>query len=148
MPSDHPRELRPYGRVLDNQRPSLRERSKKKVSAQERREGNSSAHLALIRKMPCCTCLMVHERNDPHHLKSELAGAERGVGMKATDKWTVPLCRRCHDEVESIGSRKEVGFFEWYGISDVHELAHALWKETGDLGRMIKILMAHRGGKK
>ena len=144
--TDRSQEIR-RERLLDNQRPSLKDRMKKKPSAQERREGNSAKHLACIRQMPCAACLTVNLRNDPHHLKSLAAGHERGVGMKATDKWVVPLCRSCHESVERAGTRNEVSWFKDRKIAEPHELALALFKASGKLGLMVRILMAHRGGR-
>jgi hypothetical protein len=92
-PGQVPREY-----ILNNQRPSLKERSKKHVSSQERREGNSQKHRAIVKHLPCVVCWKTPV--DGHHLKMGLAGGERGVGMRATDKWLVPLCRLHHDELE------------------------------------------------
>lgn len=143
--TERPRELSPHGHVYGNFRKPLRERAKRHVSAQERRSGNSEKHLALIRKMPCCICLKISGKTDPHHLKLGEAGLERGLGMRATDKFTVPMCRLHHEGAERVGGRGEAAYFRDHSIPDVLELAHALWNGTGDLGRMIKILMAHRG---
>lgn len=123
----------------------VRQRITKKVkpSSAERREGNCKKHLALIRKLPCC---VTGKRgpNDPHHLKEGLAH-ERGIGRKATDRWAVPLCRTKHEEVERIGSRNEQAWFQKHGIADSLELAAALWRNTGDLERMQRVLEAHMG---
>lgn len=122
---------------------SVRERITKKnrPSSAERREGNSKRHLALIRQLSCC---VTGRRGpcDPHHLKEGLAH-ERGIGRKATDRWAVPLCRDKHDEVERIGSRNEWAWFRKHGIEDPLELAAALWRNTGDLERMRRVLEAH-----
>lgn len=117
----------------------------KEPSWREERPGNSEPHLALIRQMPCCVCLVMRPEAivDPHHLQSGEAGKERGVGMRATDKWALPLCRIHHDMLHRLGSRKEKGFFFDSGI-DPYDLAVALWNSTGDLERMVKILIAHR----
>jgi hypothetical protein len=141
--SDWPQEFR-KPRVLDNQRPSLKERSKKHVSSQERREGNSQAHLALVRQLPSCVS-GVAGPCDPHHLRSAAALLERGVGMRATDRWTVPLLRHEHDELHRISSRLEEAWFRERGVDDVIELAAALWANTGDLERMWKVQQAHMG---
>jgi hypothetical protein len=130
--------------VLNNQRPSLKERARKKPSAQERREGNSEAHLALIRRLPSCVS-GVAGPCDPHHLRSAAALLERGVGMRATDRWTVPLLRVEHDELHRISSRLEEAWFRERGIDDVIELAAALYANTGDLERMWKVQQAHMG---
>jgi hypothetical protein len=129
-------------RGLANFRPPLRDRVKVKPSAQQRREGNCEKHLALIRQLPCCVTGRAGP-NDPHHLKSGPAAKERGVGMRATDKWLVPLCRSAHDELERLGSRSEDAWFRAHGIADVVELAAALWHGTGDVERMTRIVQSH-----
>jgi hypothetical protein len=141
--TDRPQEIRPP-KVYGNFRPSLKDRARKKPSAQERREGNSEAHLALIRRLPSCVS-GVAGPCDPHHLRSAAALAERGVGMRATDRWAVPLTRAEHDELHRISSRLEEAWFRERGIDDVVELAAALWTNTGDLQRMWKVQQAHMG---
>jgi hypothetical protein len=141
--TDRPQEIRPP-KVYGNFRPSLKERARKKPSAQERREGNSKDHLELVRQLPSCVS-GVAGPCDPHHLKSGPAKAERGVQQKATDRWTVPLKRHEHDELERIASRYEELWFRERGIDDVIELAAALWTNTGDLERMWKVQQAHMG---
>lgn len=109
------------------------------------RPGMSAAHLALIRKLPCTCCYRIRG-NEAHHLKSLAAAKERGVGMKATDRWTVSMCAPFghHHELEQLGSRREVEWF-WdnFGINP-HALADALWRGTGDLARMGRIMLAHK----
>lgn len=134
--------------VYANFRPSLSDREKAKrtrMSAQERREGNSEAHLALLRLLPCCVT-----GNTPcgsaHHLKSGPAARERGVNMRATDKWGLPLAYEAHIlGVEKVATRYEHAWFREHGIDDPYELAAALWQATGDLERMRRVLQAHVG---
>ena len=133
--------------VIGNFRPSIMEREKakrEKKSARQRREGQSEAHRKLIRLLPCCVS-GTRPPNDGHHLKSGPAGSERGIGMRATDKWLVPLRRTKHQELEKLSARREMGWFQEHGIEDVVELAAALWRNTGDLERMRKVLAAHMG---
>jgi hypothetical protein len=132
--------------VIGNFRPSIRERAKKKPSAAERREGNSEAHLALIRQLPCCVGGSGHI--DPHHLRCGPAAKERGTGQKATDQWVVPLSREAHEDAHRVGSRAEDGWFRARGIEDVVELARALFRVTGDLDAMRRVLWAHMNGGK
>lgn len=120
--------------------------SKRHVSAQQRREGNSAKHLAAIRKCPCCACLKFG-RSDPHHLKSLQAGEERAFGRRATDRWAVPLCREHHDQIEAAGSRREVSVFKEWNIDDPHALAEALWNAPRDPAAMTAIILAHRQHK-
>lgn len=123
----------------------VRQRIKKKdkPSSAEKREGNCKKHLALIRQLPCAITGRPGP-SDPHHLREGVAH-ERGIGRKATDRWTVPLCRQLHDEAHRVGSRQEWDWFRKRGIDDPLELAAALWRNTGDLDRMMKVLQAHMG---
>lgn len=141
--TDWPQELRKE-RVLANFKPPKRDRLKKKARASDKRPGMSEEHLALIRKMPCCVTLKV-PAGECHHIKS--GTGERGIGLRSTDRWAVPLSHEKHMELERVGSRNEVKWFHDHGIDDPHALAAALWSATGDLPRMVRILMAHRQGK-
>lgn len=139
-------EIRPPHQFA-NFRPSISERAKKKPSAQERREGNSAAHLAFLRELPCIVTGKV-PAGEVHHLKGSVARKERGVGMRATDKFGVPLSRIPHDELERIGSRHEWEWFEARGIADPYTLALALWAASGDIDKGFKIVNAHRDAKR
>jgi hypothetical protein len=141
--SDWPKEIRGE-RVLANFRPSLKERAKKHVSAQERREGNCEKHLALLRLCPCAVSLKM-PAGEVHHLKSGLAGKERGMGMRATDKWGIPLCHDVHMDLESHGSRREYEFLAARGLHDPIGLADALWRcAPKTVEAYTKIILAHR----
>jgi hypothetical protein len=106
------------------------------------REGNSEAHLNLIRMLPCTVC---HRKTDihAHHLQSLAAARERGVGQKATDKWAVSLCGDHHMELHGLGSRREPEWFDEFGMN-AHALAMAYWQSTGDFNRLNRILLAHK----
>lgn len=136
-------EIRPP-HVYGNFRPSRAERSKKRVSAQQRREGNNDAHRAIIKQLPCCICLK-RPPNDGHHLKSGDAQRERGMGMRATDRWLVPLCRAHHDDLESYGSRREYEWSAAHGLLDPYALAEALYNAPKDVQTMTAIVQAHKG---
>lgn len=117
----------------------------KEPSSRSERPGNSPAHLSWIRQMPCSACLAARPRVivDPHHLRGGEAAAEHDVGMRAPDKWSVPLCRPHHDDLHRITSRREKQWFYDAGV-DPYDLAVALWSATGDLERMVSILIAQR----
>lgn len=138
-----------HERVFANFKPSrgVRERAKRtKKSAAERRPGMSASHLDCIRQLPCCSCLINKRsngcRNEAHHLKT--GTNERGAGMRSTDKWAVPLCRVHHEEVERSGSKNEQTLFATWGIADTLQLASDLWKSTGDVPKMVRIVYAHK----
>lgn len=111
----------------------------------DRREGMSPRHLALIRQLSCCVTGRPGP-NDPHHIKSGPAKAERGTSLKATDRWAVPLCREAHNAVEDVGSRNEEEWFRARGIEDVVALATDLWAATGNLELMRAVVWAHQNG--
>lgn len=130
-------------KVYANFRPTLRERlaAKGNSSWRDDRPGMSEEHLALIRQMPCAVCLTM-PAGEAHHLKQ--GTGERGMAIRSSDRWAVPLCPADHGEVERAGSRNETTWFAGRGITDALELAAALWRVSGDLPRMIAALMAHR----
>lgn len=104
------------------------------------RDGNSKAHAELIRKLPCCVCPKT-PGGQIHHIK---ATGLRGAGMRSPDKCGVPMCPECHLQgVERAGSKNELAWFSKRGIEAL-ELAAALWNATGDLPRMVKIVIEHK----
>lgn len=125
-----------------NFKSGIRERNAPKQSASDKRPGMSEAHLALVRRLPCCVS-GVTPAGEAHHLKQ--GTGERGAGMRSTDRWAVPLSHERHMELERLGSRNEWAWFRANGIADPLELAAALWSNTGDLERMAKIVRAHMG---
>ncbi|CCB64435.1 hypothetical protein [Hyphomicrobium sp. MC1] len=88
------------------------------------RDGNSSHHLAALRLCPCVISLRT-PAGEAHHIKAHTG--ERGVGMRSSDRWALPITRVYHDSVERVGSRNEMRWFAENGISEPHELAAALW---------------------
>jgi hypothetical protein len=107
-----------------------------------RREGMSDTHRRLVKTLPSCVSAeWMHI--DPHHLKSGIASKERAFGMKATDRWCVPLTRQEHTDLEAMGSRYELAWFLNRGINP-YSLANALWMVSGDLMRMGRVLNAHK----
>jgi hypothetical protein len=145
--SDWPQEVRKVIR-LANFRPDFKTDRPRRERARDRRAGMSSSHLARIRQLQCTVCY--ERRNlDAHHLKSGPARSERGIGLKATDRWAIPLCRIHHDEVERLGSRREPGYFDDYGI-EPHCLADALWRQSSDrdheksIDNMLAVLHRHQ----
>ena len=130
-----------HERVYGNFKPrGPRQRKTKNSQNYKRRSGMSDEHLDLVRQLPCCVC-GARPRSEAHHLKA--GTGERGMGLRSTDRWAVPLCRDDHDEVERIGAKRETEWFRAHGIDQL-SLALGLWSTTGDLNRMIKVMEAHR----
>lgn len=112
-----------------------------KLPAHKTRPGMSADHLALVRALPClvagCT-----QPSQAHHL---LSTGERGAGLRSTDKWAVPLCNEHHiNGVHRVGSRRELAWFRENGIADPMLVAERLWKATGCLDRMQRVLSMYR----
>ncbi len=58
--------------------------------------------MAAARELGCCIC-----RNpvaDAHHLRT--VGHKRAAALKNGDDYTVPLCRRHHDELHNFGDEQ------------------------------------------
>ena len=55
----------------------------------------SKKYLAWVKTLPCCLCGCPSD--DPHHVKG--IGNLSGAGLKASDIYTMPLCRRCHNRI-------------------------------------------------
>ncbi len=117
----------------------------KKKSAAEKREGMSAKHIALIRKLPCCVC----QRNPggtAHHLK--LGTSDRGMGMRSSDKFAIPMCADCHlNGIERAGSKNEWTWFKSRGVNPL-DLAAGLWAVTGNLEAMRAVMLAHKEREK
>lgn len=106
--------------------------------ALSRREGDSAAHLRFLRGLPCCACRHPSgPGGEAHHLLR--IGGVRGVGMKAPDRWAVPLCRAHHDALHRDGN--EDRWFRSVGI-DARALAGRLWHLTGEDDLAREALMA------
>ena len=54
----------------------------------------NNKYLAFVRTLPCSWC--GNPESEPHHL---IAVGMGGMGMKADDIHTMPLCRKHHDKV-------------------------------------------------
>jgi hypothetical protein len=79
-------------------------------------------HLRSIVKMPCLVC--GRKPSDPHHLRY---AQPRALGRKASDEFTVPLCRMHHREVHRAGDERA-----WWKAANIDPLkvAHKFWKDT------------------
>ena len=83
------------------------------------------AHLQFVTKQPCLVC--GRQPCDAHHLRF---AQSRGLGLKVSDEFTVPLCRAHHRELHQSG--KEV---EWWARKSIEPIGIAgqFWLETHPL---------------
>jgi hypothetical protein len=84
-------------------------------------------HIRYIIKQPCLIC--GRRPADPHHLRFAQL---RALGRKASDEFTVPLCRTHHREVHRCGD--ETAWWQKLAV-DPLPAARALWLETHPLPR-------------
>jgi hypothetical protein len=84
-------------------------------------------HIRYVIKQPCLLC--DRRPSDPHHLRFAQL---RALGRKASDEFTVPLCRAHHRELHRGGN--EAGWWRRTGIDPI-AAARKLWLDTHPLPR-------------
>jgi hypothetical protein len=97
---------------------------------QRRPRRENSNHLCFISERPCVIC--GYTPCDAAHIKMAdarvLKPQESGIGCKADDRFTLPLCRRHHDQQHSMPERR---FYQRYHIDPIL-LSLALYSISGD----------------
>ena len=58
----------------------------------KRARAEDSKYTRWVKTRPCCGCGA--RSDDPHHI---IGHGQGGMGTKAHDFFTIPLCRKCHD---------------------------------------------------
>ena len=88
----------------------------------EPRRQRNKLHLRFVAKQPCVVC--GRQPCDAHHLRF---AQTRGLGLKVSDEFTVPLCRGHHHELHRAGNEPQ-----WWAARgvDVLDAARKLWAET------------------
>ena len=134
-------------KIIGNFKPAKSERIARKLAKPREkraaRPGNSEAHLSALRRCPCVATLKM-PAGEVHHLKQ--GTGERGAGLRASDRWGVPLSRVPHEIVERAGSRRETATLASLGVRDPIGLASALWQASPNVAAMTKIILAHHKG--
>ena len=92
----------------------------------------SDKHLKFIRSLPCCVC-RAKPPSEAAHIR---LGSDGGMGLKPSDKFTVPLCHMCHSRQHQTGERTFWGNMEFILIQ-----ALALYAVSGDWEKGVKICM-------
>jgi ERF superfamily len=106
--------------VPDAAQPSAIDKSVLAVPAPRRYRDRE--HLRLVAKRPCLIC--GRKPSDPHHLRHL---QPRALGRKASDEFTVPLCRIHHRLVHRVGN--EAAWWQDAGIDPI-KVAQSLWKQS------------------
>jgi hypothetical protein len=79
-------------------------------------------HLRFVARQPCLVC--GRKPSDPHHLRYL---QPRALGRKASDEFTVPLCRMHHRAAHRAGDER--AWWKAAGI-DPMKFARGLWQQT------------------
>jgi len=95
---------------------------KTRLAFPEPRRIRDKEHLRFVAKQPCLIC--GRSPCDPHHLRFAQA---RALGRKASDEFTVPLCRGHHRELHRCGDESR-----WWKKSGIDPIpaARVLWLKT------------------
>ena len=95
---------------------------KSKLKFGEPRRYRNKAHLQFVASQPCMIC--GRKPTDAHHLKF---AQPRGLGLKVSDEFTVPLCRTHHRELHRSSNEPA-----WWATCNIEplKLARKLWSET------------------
>jgi hypothetical protein len=88
------------------------------------RRYRNKAHLRFVTRQPCLLC--GRKPSDPHHLRFM---QPRALGRKASDEFSVPLCRIHHRLVHRVGN--EPAWWQEAGIDPI-AIARKLWERTLD----------------
>jgi hypothetical protein len=95
---------------------------KSQLAIAEPKRLRDKAHLKFVASQPCLIC--GRQPSDPHHLRF---AQPRGIGLKVSDEFTVPLCRGHHRQLHQAGN--EVTWWENLQV-DALSVAKDLWKQT------------------
>ena len=97
----------------------------------EPRRVRDKEHLRFVASQPCLVC--GRSPCDPHHLRF---AQSRALGRKASDEFTVPLCRGHHRELHRCGD--ETAWWKKLGI-DPMPAARALWLKTHPIKEVASV---------
>jgi hypothetical protein len=92
------------------------------LSIPSERRLRCKAHLVMVASKPCAVC-----ESTPCHAHHVTFAQPRGLSLKVSDEYTVPLCVAHHNEVHASG--KEASWWRSQGI-DPLSLARKLWLVT------------------
>lgn len=83
------------------------------------RRHRDKGHLRFVARQPCLVC--GRQPSDAHHLRF---AQSRGLGLKVSDEFTVPLCRAHHRELHQSGKEKD-----WWARMGIEPIgvSHNLW---------------------
>ena len=108
------------GRSPTSEKPTSIDKSKLTIGAPRRYRNRE--HIRFVARQPCLLC--GRKPSDPHHLRFM---QPRALGRKASDEFTVPLCRIHHRALHRAVDER--AWWQQAGIDPV-QVARQLWNET------------------
>lgn len=100
----------------------------KRDSGKKERGKRSPAHRKWIRDFHCCACGTATAIECAH----VRVGTDGGIGIKPSDRWTIPLCKDCHSRQHQLG---EESFEKETGIN-MKAIAEQLFKLSPHRGKL------------
>ena len=82
----------------------------------------SPKYLRSLRELPCLVCGLTPGGVAHHLLRAE----DRGVGLKTSDKYAVPLCNDCHTQLHMTGDERR--YFDTRGV-DAYVWVQQNWRK-------------------
>jgi hypothetical protein len=95
--------------------------NKSVLTISEPKRIRSKEHLRFVANQPCLIC-----GRTPSHAHHVRFAQSRGLGLKVSDEFTVPLCAIHHSEIHSMGDERK-----WWELRKINPLtiARALWRQ-------------------
>ena len=92
------------------------------LTISESKRHRSQDHLQFVAQHPCIVCGRVPSH--AHHVRFAQA---KGVGLKVSDEFTVPLCAIYHSDNHTTGDERN-----WWKVRNIDplEIARSLWEES------------------
>ena len=100
---------------------------KSTLAISEVKRVRSKEHLKYVARQPCTIC-----GRQPSHAHHVRFAQPRGVGLKVSDEFTVPLCAIHHHQIHTVGDERQ-----WWQDRKLDPLmvARKLWEESRQLGQ-------------
>lgn len=89
-------------------------------------------HRKFINSLPCATCNALSPSQCSHIRRN----TDCGVGLKPSDKFSVPQCDKCHRKVEFIMTRDNAEQFKQLGLN--------LYGCSGDWKKGVELVLKFR----
>src|SRR5690606_24766128 len=88
-------------------------------------------HRLFINSLPCARCWS-YPPNECAHIS---AGNGKGMALKVSDEYTLPLCHNCHAEAHRVGEKTFFG-----DVTKASAIAKAIYEVSGDKAKAMELL--------